>query len=69
MRIGLSGSKAVSIGVSVRVASVRGARGFNHDSIVRQEGIITCKTAKSLFANGLKGLGEILRAEGLTGVR
>jgi hypothetical protein len=45
LRIGVSG-------VSVREAHVRGAGGFNHDSIVRPGGEITCKTGESFWLLG-----------------
>ncbi len=33
----------------MREAHIRGDRGFNHDSIVRREGIITCKMGESFL--------------------
>jgi hypothetical protein len=41
--------------------------GFNHDSIVRQEGIIACKTVESFLASGMSGVEKSIGAEGLTG--
>ena len=36
-------------GVRAREAHVRGTSGFNHDSIVRRENIITCKMVGSFL--------------------
>jgi hypothetical protein len=45
----LAAQEAVLTGVDVRDAQIRGAGGFNHDSIVHKEGIITCKSEESFL--------------------